>query len=256
MNHDALILSHFSVPEFALKFNFTVNCSSSRRIEIQSIANLDLLRESVDLECKRAGGEDGKGALPHDFWETYSAMANTDGSIVLLELQEKKGKFIPHSLVQPDRIRKDLADLANNPRKVSITLLGNHSICELEIDGHLLLQIEIPRATRSQRLVYLNGNLLQGNTYRRFQEADQRLGDEKVKRMLAEQTSDSLDLADDAGELSRVRKGDPRKAALASVVKANTSVSNEWLAQRLEMGHNRSGSRLIRQGKERAELMK
>lgn len=108
-------------------------------IEIQSIADLELLRESVDMECKRAGGQDGKGALPHDFWETYSAMANTDGGIVLLGLQEKKGKFIPHSLMEPDRIRKDLADLANNPRKVSVNLLGNHSIRELEIDGNVLL---------------------------------------------------------------------------------------------------------------------
>ena len=162
-------------------------------IEIQSIADLELLRESVDMECKRAGGQDGKGALPHDFWETYSAMANTDGGIVLLGLQEKKGKFIPHSLTEPDRIRKDLADLANNPRKVSVNLLGNHSIRELEIDGNVLLQIEIPRATRLQRPVYLNGNPLQGNTYRRFHEADQSLGDDEVKRMLAEQVNDSLD---------------------------------------------------------------
>jgi len=36
--------------------------------------------------------------------------------------------------------------------------------------------------------------------------------------------------------------------ALASVVKAYTSVGNEWLAIRLEMGHNRSVRRLIRQG--------
>ena len=162
-------------------------------IEIHSIADLELLRESVDVECKRAGGQDGKGALPHDFWETYSAMANTDGGIVLLGLQEKKGKFIPHSLTEPDRIRKDLADLANNPRKVSVNLLGNHSIRELEIDGNVLLQIEIPRANRLQRPVYLNGNPLLGNTYRRFHEADQSLNDDEVKRMLAEQANDSLD---------------------------------------------------------------
>ena len=181
------------MPEVALNFGFILTFRLSRMTEIHSIADLELLRESVDLECKRAGGQDGKGALPHDFWETYSAMANTDGGIVLLGLQEKKGKFIPHSLPQLDRIRKDLADLANNPRKVSINLLGNHSIRELEIDGKLLLQIEIPRATRSQRPVYLNGNPLQGNTYRRFHEADQSLGDDEVKRMLAEQTTDSLD---------------------------------------------------------------
>jgi len=32
------------------------------------------------------------------------------------------------------------------------------------------------------------------------------------------------------------------------MVKAHTSFGNEWLAVRLEMGHNRAVSRLIRQG--------
>jgi hypothetical protein len=55
-------------------------------------------------------------------------------------------------------------------------------------------------------------------------------------------------LLDEAGCISPSRKGDPLKVALASVVKAHTSVGNEWLAIRLAMGHNRSVSRLIRQG--------
>lgn len=35
-------------------------------IDIQTIADLELLRESVDLECKLAAGRDGKGALPEE----------------------------------------------------------------------------------------------------------------------------------------------------------------------------------------------
>ena len=34
-------------------------------IEIQTIADLELLRESEELECKLALGRDGKGALTH-----------------------------------------------------------------------------------------------------------------------------------------------------------------------------------------------
>jgi len=162
-------------------------------IEIQSISDLELLRESVDLECKKAAGRDGQGELPHDFWETYSAMGNTDGGLVLLGVQEKHGVFSLHPLVNLERIRKELVDLANNPRKVSVNLLGNHSIRELSVEGKTILQVEIPRATRMQRPVYLNGNPLQGNTYRRFHDADQRLSDDEVKRMLAEQTHDTLD---------------------------------------------------------------
>jgi ATP-dependent DNA helicase RecG len=162
-------------------------------IEIHSIADIELLRESVDLECKRAAGQDGQGALPHDFWESYSAMANTEGGIILLGVQEKKGRFSVVSLLNPDRIRKDLVDTANNPKKASVNLLGNHSIRELTIEGKVILQVEIPRASRTQRPVFLNGNPLHGNAYRRFHEADQKLSDDEVKRMLAEQAHDSLD---------------------------------------------------------------
>ncbi|MEY2726480.1 MAG: hypothetical protein RLZZ458_2347 [Planctomycetota bacterium] len=56
-------------------------------IDIQSRADLELLRESVDLECKLAAGRDGQGAVPEDFWRTYSSFANTDGGIVLLGVQ-------------------------------------------------------------------------------------------------------------------------------------------------------------------------
>ena len=62
-------------------------------IDITSFDDLSLLRETVSLECKLAQGRDGKGALPEDFWPTYSAMANTDGGVVILGMRERKGRF-------------------------------------------------------------------------------------------------------------------------------------------------------------------
>jgi hypothetical protein len=37
---------------------------------------------------------------------------------------------------------------------------------------------------------------------------------------------EAMGLANDAGELTQARKGDPRKVASAAVVKSHTSVSN------------------------------
>lgn len=137
----------------------------SRLAEIHTLSDIDLLRESVDLECKLALGQDGQGKLPKDFWPTYSAMANTEGGLILLGVQEKKGRFQARNLPNPNAIRKELADLLGNRQKVSVNLLSDDHIHELDIEGCLILAIEVPRALRKQRPVFINGNPL-GGTYR------------------------------------------------------------------------------------------
>ena len=50
---------------------------------------LDSLREGWHFEAKLAAGRDGQGAVPESFWETYSAMANTEEGFILLGAKEK-----------------------------------------------------------------------------------------------------------------------------------------------------------------------
>lgn len=162
-------------------------------IGLKSLNDLFLLRESVSLECKLANGRDGKGALPEDFWPTYSAMANADGGVVVLGLRERKGRFEPVGLENVDKVRTELFNNLNNRQKVSVNLLNDQHVREWVLDGKTLLVVEIPRARRQQRPVYLTPNPLGGNTYRRLNEGDRPLADEAVKRMLAEQVEDSRD---------------------------------------------------------------
>lgn len=58
-------------------------------IEIKCLDDITLLAESSVLDCKLAGGKDGKGELPKDFRESYSALANTDGASFSLALNKK-----------------------------------------------------------------------------------------------------------------------------------------------------------------------
>lgn len=44
-------------------------------LKISTLDDISALRENFEVECKLAGGRDGKGELPKDFWETYSAFA-------------------------------------------------------------------------------------------------------------------------------------------------------------------------------------
>ena len=162
-------------------------------IDIQSIADLELLRESVDLECKLAAGRDGRGALPEDFWPTYSAFANTEGGIVLLGVREKQGQFIVEGVGNVAKVRKELFDALNNRQKVSSNLLTDLQVREIQLEGRLVIVVEIPRATRKQRPVYLTTNPFAQHTFRRLNDGDRPLPDEEVKRMLAEQVEDSRD---------------------------------------------------------------
>ncbi len=162
-------------------------------MKLLTLDDISLLSESEELECKTAAGSDGNGQLPNEFWVTYSAMANTSGGTVLLGIRQKKDTFDVYGIKNINKVRKELVDAANNKNKVSVNLLTNHHIQETTIDGKKILQIYIPRATRQQKPVYLNGNPFGGNAYQRLHEADQKLSDEAVKRMLAEQVEDSRD---------------------------------------------------------------
>lgn len=162
-------------------------------IDIASIADLELLRESVDLECKLAAGRDGQGALPEDFWPTYSAFANTEGGVVVLGVRERQQQFLLEGIANIAKVRKELFDGLNNRQKVSANLLTDASVREVALEGRTLLVIEIPRATRKQRPVHLTTNPFAGHTYRRLNDGDRPLPDDEVRRMIAEQVEDSRD---------------------------------------------------------------
>jgi predicted HTH transcriptional regulator len=77
---------------------------------------IEELREDEDLEGKLALGLNGKGELPKDFWESYSAMANTQGGYIFLGVKEEKGgKLVAVGMPNPAQVLKALWDGLNNP---------------------------------------------------------------------------------------------------------------------------------------------
>lgn len=160
--------------------------------DLKSLEDIHLLAETVELECKLAQGQDGKGELPKDFWPTYSAMANAHGGVVLLGVQETGRRFRIAGLEAPTKVRSDLFNTLNNPAAVSTNLLTDADVTEAIIDGKAILVVRIPVATRKQKPVFLKGQPL-GNTYRRLNDGDRHCDDEAVKRMLAEQVEDERD---------------------------------------------------------------
>lgn len=123
----------------------------------------------------------------------YSAFGNSAGGTILLGVKEKQGQFSIAGVVDVAKVRKELFDAANNRQKVSVNLLTDASVREIELQGHIILAVEIPRANRKQRPVYLTTNPFAGHTYRRLNDGDRPIPDDQVKRLLAEQVEDTRD---------------------------------------------------------------
>lgn len=149
---------------------------------LDSILEAARVGETTDWEFKSA-----RGGFPGSFWETYSAMANSEGGVIILGAREKDGVVHLDGLTpeQAANHQKNLWDNVHNRNTVSANLLTMQDVTIVELDGPVLLAIHVPRATRTQRPVYLGHNPL-GHTYRRHHEGDYRCTDAEVRRMLAD----------------------------------------------------------------------
>lgn len=161
--------------------------------EALSLDDLASLAERADLECKAAQGRDGRGELPEDFWRSYSAMANGEGGVIWLGIQEKpRGHFTALGLADPEKVRKALWDNLHNRKQVSTNLLAEADVQPVDVAGRTVLRVQVPRAPRQAKPVHLGSNPF-GGTYLRRHEGDYPADDEAVRRMMAERVEDSRD---------------------------------------------------------------
>ncbi len=156
----------------------------SRSTPTQNLIETLGLQEDHDLEFKSA-----KGGLPASLWETYSALANTDGGTILLGV-ENDGKV--SGLGDAGAMRKQFWDAVNNKGKVSINLLVDADVSEHHVGDKAVLSIHVPRADRRQRPVFIGQNPLTG-TYRRNFEGDYHCSQQEVGRMLADRVDEPAD---------------------------------------------------------------
>lgn len=154
--------------------------------------NLDKYRENNRLEAKKAFG-----GLPRSIWETYSAFANTLGGIILLGVEEYDDRSL-HLVDLPnaEKLIKEFWDIVNNPNKTSVNILSAKDVYMMEVDSKHIVVINVPRADRYYKPVYIDGNPL--NTYRRNGEGDYKCTKEEYQAMVrdaAVKTQDMLLLA-------------------------------------------------------------
>lgn len=172
--------------------------------------NIERYRENNRIEAKLS-----TGGLPESLWETYSAFANTLGGVILLGVEELPDHSLrPVDLPDPQWLIREFREILNDPRRVSVNILSERSVSVVDVEGKHIVAIEVPRARRYDRPVYVGGDPMTG-TYRRSGDGDYRCSREEVRAMLLEASISSSDTRPlEGAELSALDSGTLRRYQL------------------------------------------
>lgn len=150
--------------------------------------NLQKYRENNRIEAKKS-----IGGLPVSLWETYSAFANTLGGLILLGVIEHQDKSLSAvDLQNPQELIDEFWSIINDKNRVSANILTSENVYIQEVDGCNIIVIDVPKARREERPVYLNNNAYLG-TYRRNGEGDYRCSKLEVDSMFRDASIQSQD---------------------------------------------------------------
>lgn len=133
-----------------------------------------------------------EGGLPVSLWETYSAMANTYGGVIICGVRERKdGSWFTTGMKDVQKLRRNFWNQINDSNKVSINLLREKDMETYEIDGDAILVIHVPAADRADKPVFINKDMFK-NSFKRNNEGDYHCTKAEVQAMVRDQLKNSL----------------------------------------------------------------
>ena len=152
----------------------------------------DIKRLLIKSETDAVEFKLAKGGVPASFWESYSAFANTDGGVIILGVKEDNGKHSVVGVTNANKLVADVWNAANNPQRVSANVLFNHQVYKVDYQGKALVVVEVPRAERTERPVYVGRDVFRG-TFRRNGEGDYHCSQEVVEAMIRDKCPETAD---------------------------------------------------------------
>ena len=153
------------------------------------LSNFNKYKEDNCLEVKKA-----ESGLPISLWESYSSFANSNGGVIILGVGERQdGSWYTTGLKNVDKLKRNFWNTIHDTKKVSINLLSDKNVESYEVDGDLVLVINVPRAKREQKPVYINNDLF-GGCYRRDWEGDYHCSKAEIKGMLRDAADETEDM--------------------------------------------------------------
>lgn len=158
--------------------------------EVFDIRKFDEYKEDNRREVKAA-----EGGLPSNLWDSYSAMANTYGGVIICGVRERNdGSWFTTGMKDATKLKKNFWNQANDQHKVSINLLDEERDVEIyEVDDDVILVIHVPIADRGNKPVFINGDMYKGS-FKRTNEGDYHCTHDEVQAMLRDQSRQTMDM--------------------------------------------------------------
>jgi len=151
------------------------------------IENLVGQTETWRIEFKLA-----RGGLPATFWESYSAFANTDDGVIVLGVQDEGGRRTIVGVSDADKLIQDIWNAVNDTQRISANVLFNRHVYVVSCCGGKVVAVEVPRAERDVRPVYVGRDVFAG-AYRRNGEGDYHCTREAVEAMIRDKCPETAD---------------------------------------------------------------
>jgi predicted HTH transcriptional regulator len=173
----------------SLNKKYSVNGEVNTLIDKFDISQFYSYREDNRFEVKAA-----EGGLPHSLWETYSAMANTYGGVIICGVRERNdGTWFTTGMKNASKLLKNFWNQINDRAKVSVNLLRESDVKVYTINDDVILVIVVPSTDRETKPVYINGDMFRGS-FKRNNEGDYHCTEAEVKAMLRDQTRLTMDM--------------------------------------------------------------
>lgn len=114
--------------------------------------------------------------------------------IIILGVKENKENNVctVEGVENVNNILKDFWNTINNKEKVSQNVINDDNIDILEIENKKIIVIEILKANRRNKPIYINNNPMTG-TYKRFHEGDFKCSEYEIKTMISESNEKTKD---------------------------------------------------------------
>lgn len=140
--------------------------------------------EWTDFECKKA-----QGGVPDAAYETVSAFANTTGGYLVFGVQEKKGVLEILGVSDVDKVQNDFLSCLRAGAKLNRPVSVREE--SIEYDGKTILIFYIEEARRSDKPIYLNGDIKR--TYIRRGAGDEKCTPVEIERFLRDASDKTYD---------------------------------------------------------------